>query len=156
MGVAAAAAHLPLADAAAHAAGYAAHTATLDLFARWFKASFARVEAVREAKRQVEFDFGQTQALEQHEEDFNELLEKTGELNVLLGQPAHIDHYLSSLFEARPAELTEQYDPPRKTVEDAHATIRNGDGYATLLLVQEAAREVERAVSADGRRLGLQ
>ena len=40
--------------------------ATLTLFAEWFKRTFYRVEAVREAKRQVEYDFGQTQALEHH------------------------------------------------------------------------------------------
>ena len=53
-----------------------AQQATLILFADWFKATFPRVEAIREAKRQVEFDFGQTQALEHHNADFNELLDK--------------------------------------------------------------------------------
>ena len=84
-----------------------------------------RVEAVREAKRQVEFDFGQTQALEHHNADFNELLEKLPGNQLLLAQPTHIDHYLSSLSEALPAELAAEYDTPRKTVEDEHATRRS-------------------------------
>ena len=46
------------------------------MFSDWFKATFPRVEAVRETKRQVEFDFGQTHALEHHSADFNELLDK--------------------------------------------------------------------------------
>ena len=50
--------------------------ATLPLFAKWFKETFHRVEAVREAKRQIEYDFGQTEALEQHDTEFNELLGK--------------------------------------------------------------------------------
>ena len=120
MGVAAAAAHAPMADDAAHAAGYAAHTGTLPLFARWFKETFPRVEARREAKRKIEFEFGQTQALEQHHTDFNELLDKLAGGSVqLLQETGHIDHYFSSLSEALPAELTGKYDPPRKTVEDA-------------------------------------
>jgi hypothetical protein len=65
------------ADAVLYAGGLpAVQQATLTLFADWFKATFPRVEAVREAKRQVEFDFGQTQALEHHNLDFNELLDK--------------------------------------------------------------------------------
>ena len=129
--------------------------ATLTLFADWFKATFPRVEAVREVKRQVEFDFGQTQSLEHHNADFNELLEKLPTGAQLLGQPTHIDHYLASLSEALPAELAE-YDTPRKTVEDAHATIDHGHGYATLTLVQAAAIEAEKMVAAAGRKLGQQ
>ena len=78
------------------------------------------VEATIEAKRQVEFDFGQTQALEHHNAEFNELLEKLPGNN-LLAQATHIDHYLSSLSELLPAELAEKYDTPRQTVEDEHA-----------------------------------
>ena len=114
------------------------------------------MEARRKAKHQIEFEFGQTQALEQHHTDFNELLDKlVGGSVVLLQETGHIDHYLGSLSKALPAELTERYGPPRKTVEDAHATINDGTGYRTLELVQEAAMEAERAVSAVGRRLGL-
>ena len=48
-------------DAVLYAGGLPdAQQATLTLFADWFKATFPRVEAIREAKRQVEFDFGQT------------------------------------------------------------------------------------------------
>ena len=50
--------------------------ATLVLFVQWFRETFPRVEEVREANRQVEYDFGQTQALEHHNADFNELLDK--------------------------------------------------------------------------------
>ena len=54
----------------------AGREATLQLFAGWFKQTLSRVEARREAKRQVEYEFGQTQALEQHDTEFNELLDK--------------------------------------------------------------------------------
>ena len=128
--------------------------ATLVLFSDWFKATFPRVEAVREAKRQVEFDFGQTQALEHHNAEFNELLEKLPGNN-LLAQATHIDHYLSSLSESLPAELAEKYDTPRQTVEDEHAAEDNGTGYATLQEVQDAALAAERKVSAAARKLGL-
>ena len=74
----------------------AVQQATLTLFAEWFKRTFYRVEAVREAKRQVEFDFGQTQALEHHNAAFNELLEKLPGNN-LLAESTHIDHYLQEL-----------------------------------------------------------
>ena len=48
------------ADAVLYAGGLpAGQQATLTLFAEWFKRTFYRVEEVREAKRQVEFDFGQ-------------------------------------------------------------------------------------------------
>ena len=70
----------------------AGHAATLPLFAQWFKDTFPRVEAVREAKRQVEYDFGQTQALEHHNAEFNELLEKLPGNNLLAQPSAHIDH----------------------------------------------------------------
>ena len=145
-----------LSDPALYAGGLpAVQQATLTLFAEWFKRTFPRVEAVREAKRQVEFDFGQTQALEHHNAEFNELLEKLPGNN-LLAEAAHIDHYLSSLSEALPAELAEKYDTPRQTVEDEHATEDNGAGYATLQEVQDAALAAERKVSAAGRKLGLQ
>ena len=75
---------------------------------------------------------------------------------MLLGQPTHIDHYLASLSETLPAELAAEYDTPRKTVEDAHATLGGGAGYATLTLVQEAAIVAERMLAAAGRKLGLQ
>jgi hypothetical protein len=126
------------------------------LFSDWFKATFPRVEAVREAKRQVEFDFGQTQSLEHHNADFNELLDKlVGTSTVLLGEPTHIDQYLSSLSELLHAELAADYDAPRKILEDEHATLRLGVGYATLRVIQEAAMEAERSVAAAGRKLGL-
>ena len=67
----------------------------------------------------------------------------------------YLDHYLASLSEALPAELAE-YDTPRKTVEDAHATLDHGRGYATLTLVQAAAIAAERMVAAASRKLGLQ
>ena len=73
----------------------------------------------------------------------------------MLGQPTHIDHYLVSLSEVLPAELAE-YDTPRETVEDTHATVDHGHEYATLTLVQAAAIEAERVVAAVGRKLGLQ
>ena len=82
-------------DATLHAGGFPPEQqATLAIFSDWFKCTFPRVEAVREAKRQVEFDFGQTQALEHHNADFNEFMDKlpTG-AQALLQQPAHIDHY---------------------------------------------------------------
>ena len=113
-------------DATLYAGGFPDNQqATLPIFSDWFKCTFPRVEAVREAKRQVEFDFGQTQALEHHNAAFNELLGKlpTGAQALLL-QPGHIDHYLSSLSKSLPAELAEDYDPPRKTVQDAQATDR--------------------------------
>ena len=97
--------------------------ATLILFSDWFKATFPRVEAVREAKRQVEFDFGQTQALEHHNADFNELLEKLPGNN-LLAQATHIDHYLSSLSESLPAELAEKTPP---TLPGRPSGARGGD-----------------------------
>ena len=128
--------------------------ATLVLFSDWFKFTFPRVEATREAKRQVEFDFGQTQALEHHNAEFNELLEKLSGNN-LLAQATHIDHYLSSLSELLPAELAEKYDTPRQTVEDEHAAEDNGTGHASLLEVQAAALAAERKVSAAARKLGL-
>ena len=124
-------------DAVLYAGGLpAGQQATLTLFADWFKATFTRVEAVREAERQVEFDFGQTQALEHYNADFNELLDKlpTG-MNALLALPTHIDHYMASLSEALPSELTADYDTPRKTVEDEHATRALRVGYASLALV---------------------
>ena len=73
-------------DATVYAGGLPdVQQATLTLFADWFKATFPRVEAVRKAKRQVEFDFGQTQAREHHNADFNELLDKlVGTSTVLL------------------------------------------------------------------------
>jgi hypothetical protein len=71
-------------DAVLYAGGLlAVQQATLTLFAEWFKRTFPRVEAVREAKRQVEFDFGQTQALEHRNAAFNELLEKLPDNNSL-------------------------------------------------------------------------
>ena len=71
-------------DATAYAGGLPpVQQATLTLFAEWFKRTFPRVEAVREAKRQVEFDFGQTQALEHRNAAFNELLEKLPDNNSL-------------------------------------------------------------------------
>ena len=74
-------------DAVAYAAGLPpVQQATLTLFAEWFKRTFYRVEAVREAKRQVEYDFGQTQALEHHNAEFNELLEKLPGNNLLAQQ----------------------------------------------------------------------
>ena len=110
------------ADPVLYAAGLpAVQQATLTLFAEWFKRTFYRVEALREAKRQVEYDFGQTQALEHHNAAFNELLEKLP-ANNLLAESTHIDHYLSSLSEALPAKLVVDYNTPRKTVEDEHAT----------------------------------
>ena len=83
--------------------------ATLTLIAEWFKRTSPRVEATRETKRQIELDFGQTQALEHHNAEFNELLEKLPNPNGnnLLAQATHIDHYLSSPSEALPAELTD-------------------------------------------------
>ena len=128
--IAAAAQH----DVANTAAIPAGHDATLPLFAQWFKNEFPRVEEIREAKRQIEYDFGQTQALEHHNAEFNELLEKLPG-NDLLAQATHIDHYLSSLSEALPTELAEKHDTPRQTVVDEHAAEDNGRGYATLLEV---------------------
>ena len=72
--------------------------------------------------------------------------------DTLLTQPTHIDHSLSSLSEALPTELADDYDPPRKTVEGDHAT----QGYANLQLVQDAAITAKKKVSAAGRKLGLQ
>ena len=142
-------------DPVAYAAGLPpVQQATLTLFAEWFKRTFYRVEAVREAKRQVEYDFGQTQSLEHHNAAFNELLEMLPGNN-LLATATHIDHYLSSLSELLPAELAEKYDTPRQTVEDEHAGEDNGTGYATLLEVQAAALAAERKVSAAARKLGL-
>ena len=99
--------------------------ATLTLFAEWFKRNFYRVEATREANRQVVYVFGQTQALEHHNAEFNELLEKLPQpaIGNLLATATDIDHYLSSLSELLPAELTADYETPRKTVKDEHATI---------------------------------
>ena len=118
----------------------------LTLFAEWFKRAFPRVEATREAKRQVEFDFGQTQALEHHNAEFNELLEKVPGNN-LLAQATHIDHCLSSLSEALPAELAEKCNTPRQTVEDEHAAEDNGAGYATLQEVQDSASSRKESLS---------
>ena len=128
------------------------HLATLQLFAQWFKETFPRVESVREAKRQVEFEFGQTQALLHHNAEFNELLDRlpTGS-RALLQLPGHIDHYLSSLSPDLPAELAGDYEPPRKSVVDEHATCNNGTGFATLQRVQTAAIDAERMVSAAAR-----
>jgi hypothetical protein len=146
-------------DAVVYAAGLPPlQQATLTLFAEWFKRTFYRVEAVREAKQQVEYDFGQTQALEHHNAEFNELLEKLPQppIGNLLAVSTHIDHYLSSLSELLPAELAADYETPRKTVEDEHATIHDGTGFPSLQAIQAAALAAERMVSAAGRRLGLQ
>ena len=106
------------------------------MFAEWFKRTFFRVEAVREAKRQVEYDFGQTQSLEHHNADFNELLDKLPDGQAaLLAETTHIDHYLASLSELLPAELAADYDTPRKVVEDAHVTTHDGRGFVTLQAV---------------------
>ena len=69
----AAAAAYDIANAAAIPDG---QEATLLLFAQWSKLSFPRVEAVREAKREIEFTFGQTMALEHHNAEFNEFMDK--------------------------------------------------------------------------------
>ena len=53
------------------------------------------MEVVRETNRQVEYDFGQTQALEHHNAAFNELLEKLPAID-LLAESTHIDHYLTT------------------------------------------------------------
>ena len=130
--------------------------AALILFDQWFKRAFPRVEALREAKRLVEYDFGQTQALEHHNAEFNKLLDKLPNGSaVLSGQPTHIDHYLSSLSEHLPAELAANYDTPRESVEDEHAAEDNGVGHASLLEVQAAAIAAERKISAAGRKLNL-
>ena len=47
------------------------------------------------------------------------------------------------------------YEPPRKTVEDDHATEDEGKGYKALTTVQLAARTTELKVSAVDRKLGL-
>ena len=128
-----------------------------DLVCRLVQGHLPRVEAVREAKRQVEFDFGQTQALEHHNADFNELLDKlVGTSTVLLGEPTHIDHYLSSLSEHLPAELAAsttrrgrqwRTNTPRSTMGEDMPPCRQ------CRMQHEAA---ERMVSAAGRKLGLQ
>ena len=73
-----------------------------------------------------------------------------------MAESTHIDHYLSSLSEALPAELAVDYATPRKTVADEPATRALGVGYATLQEVQETAVEAKRMVAAAGRKLGLQ
>ena len=73
----------------------------------------------------------------------------------MFGQPTHIDYYLSSLSEHLPAELDEDYDTSRKSVEDEHAAEDNGVGHASLLEVQAAAIAAERKISAAGRKLNL-
>ena len=85
-----------------------------------------------------------------HNAEFNELLEKLPQPPVgnLLAVSTHIDHYLSSLSELLPAELTADYETPRKTVEDEHATIHDGRGFPTLQAVQDAALAAERMKAA--------
>ena len=66
--------------------------ATLILFIDWPKETPLGVEVITEVKRQVEYDFGQTQALAHHNAEFDELLDKlpTGSIVSAVGAtPTH-------------------------------------------------------------------
>ena len=109
------------------AGGAARQAATLVDFSRWFCRRFARVEAAREAKSQIEQKFGQTQAAEHHIQSFNDWLEKLpAELAASLAATTHIEHFLSSLSPLVPPDLEDSYDPPRKTLTDEHAAAEPG------------------------------
>ena len=97
------------ADLAAAAAGGDAAAVpivrgTLETFAAYFKREFARMDASKEAKKMIEVSFGQSQALEHHNAEFNRYLGMLpGGLD--LSVPMHIDHWLASLSPALPKEL---------------------------------------------------
>ena len=117
----------------AESGGARRRAATLKDFSIWFCRRFARVEAAREAKSQIETKFGQTQAGEHHIQAFNDWLEKLpDELAVPLAAATHIEHFLASLSPLAPSDLEDSYDPPRKTLTDEHAAENHGAGFASL------------------------
>ena len=70
--------------------GIRRQASTLEEFSAWFCRRFARVEAAREAKSQIETRFGQTQAGEHHIQAFDNWLEKLpGDLAVSLATTTH-------------------------------------------------------------------
>ena len=140
----------------AESGGAARQAATLVDFSRWFCRRFARVEAAREAKSQIEQKFGQTQAAEHHIQSFNDWLEKLpAELAASLAATTHIEHFLSSLSPLVPPDLEDSYDPPRKTLTDEHAAENQGAGFASLTLTQARLLVMERPVARAARNLDL-
>ena len=82
----------------AESGGAGRQAAILKDFSVWFCRRFARVEAAREAKNQIEVRFGQTQAGEHHIQAFNDWLEKLpDDLALSLAATTHIEHFLASL-----------------------------------------------------------
>ena len=122
----------------------------------WFCRRFARVEAAREAKNQIEQKFGQTQAAEHHIQSFNDWLEKLpDDLAASLAATTHIEHFLASLSPLVPSDLEDSYDPPRKTLTDEHAAAEQGAGFASLTATQDRLLVIERPVARAARNLDL-
>jgi hypothetical protein len=116
--------------------GAARQTATLKDFSLWFCRRFARIEAAREAKDQIERKFGQTQAGEHHIQSFNDWTEKLPQaLAASLAATTHLEHFLASLSPLVPSDLEDSYDPPRKTLTDEHAA--ENQVTAQVLVCQE-------------------
>ena len=140
----------------AESGGAGRQAATLEDFSVWFCRRFARVEAAREAKNQIEVKFGQTQAGEHHIQAFNNWLEKLpDQLAVSLAATTHIEHFLASLSPLVPSDLEDSYDPPRKTLTDEHAAAKQGAGFASLTATQDRLLVLERPVARAARNLDL-
>ena len=136
--------------------GIRRQAATLEQFSAWFCRRFARVEAAREAKSQIEQKFGQTQAGEHHIQSFNDWLEKLpDDLAASLAATTHIEHFLASLSPLVPSDLEDSYDPPRKTLTDEHAAAEQGAGFASLTATQDRLLVIERPVARAARNLDL-
>ena len=113
--------------------GAGRQAAILKDFSVWFCRRFARVEAAREAKSQIEVRFGQTQAGEHHIQASNDWLEKLpDDLALPLAATTHIEHFLASLSPLVPSDLEDSYDPPRKTLTDEHAAANHGAGFDSV------------------------
>jgi len=140
----------------AESGGAGRQAAILKDFSAWFCRRFARVEAAREAKNQIETKCGQTQAGEHHIQTFKDWLEKLPEdLDDTLASTSHIEHFLASLSPLVPADLEDAYDPPRKTLTDEHAAEQNGAGFGSLTDCMARMLVLERPVARAARTLDL-
>ena len=140
----------------AESGGAGRQAAILKDFSAWFCRRFARVEAAREAKNQIETKCGQTQAGEHHIQTFKDWLEKLPEdLDDTLASTSHIEHFLASLSPLVPADLEDAYDPPRKTLTDEHAAEQNGAGFGSLTDCMTRMLVLERPVARAARTLDL-
>ena len=130
--------------------------ATLKDFSVWFCRKFARVEAARGAKNQIEVKCGQTQAGEHHVQAFKDWMEKLPEdLDDTLAATTHIEHFLASLPPLAPSELGDPYDPPRKIMTEGHAAEHNGAGSDSLVDCMDRMLVLERPVARTARTLDL-